>query len=128
MIGVGDSKDDDENVPALFDGRNDDTDDCVSNPCAVCIFKTAGLMPTKANVNGKLRAIVTVKRSNLKSIPEDNDNVNNDDKTIDSNEENSKDLNDDDSSNISAVEEEVIIDEEYAPQCQNWMTAFAFYE
>jgi hypothetical protein len=37
-IGGGDSKDDDENVPALSDGRNDDADDDdddgVSNPCA----------------------------------------------------------------------------------------------
>jgi hypothetical protein len=130
-IGGGDSKDDDENVPALSDGRNDDADDDddgVSDHCVVSAFKTVGLMPTEANVNGKLRAIVKIKRSNLKSIAEDNDNVNDDDKTVDSNENNSKDSNDDNSSNDSAGGEDVIIDEEDAPQSQNWMTAFASYE
>jgi hypothetical protein len=132
-IGGGDSKDDDENVPALSDGRNDDADydddnDGVLNPCVVRVFKTVGLMPTEANVNRKLRAIAKIKRSNLKSIAEDNDNVSDDDKTIDSNADNSKDSNDNDISNDSAGEEDVIIDEEDAPQSQNWMTAFASYE
>ena len=93
---------------------------------SVGAFKALGLMPTEVNINGKVRKIVKVKRSALKSITEDSIsslNVVGDD--------NSNDLNVTiDSSNDSSVEvgEDVIIDEEDAPQSQNWMTAFASYD
>jgi hypothetical protein len=121
-IGGGDSKHDDENVSALSDGRaNDDDDGGISDPLVV------GLMPKEVYVNGKLRKIVKAKRSALKTIGEDSiDNSEDviDDSNDDSNDD--SDSNDDDSSNDSSGED-VIIDEEDAPQSQNWMTAFASY-
>ena len=88
--------------------------------------RSIGLMPSEVNINGKVRKIVKVKRSTLKSITEDPiDGLN----VVD--DDNSNDLNDNiDSSNDSSDEvgEDVIIDEEDAPQSQNWMTAFASYD
>ena len=120
-----DRSNDVENQPVLL--RHDGSaDDSVGAFKAVGAVKAVGLMPTEVNINGKVRKILKVKRSALKSITEDSIsslNVVGDD--------NSNDLNVTiDSSNDSSVEvgEDVIIDEEDAPQSQNWMTAFASYD
>ena len=89
-----------------------------------------GLMPTERIINGKVRKILKAKRSALKSITEDSIvNLNEEDKTDLNTEDNSKQNDDEkvDSSNGSSGED-VIIDEEDAPQSQNWKTAFASYE
>ena len=88
------------------------------------------LMPNERIINGKVRKILKAKRSALKSITEDLIvNLNEEDKTDLNTEDNSKQNDDEkvDSSNGSSGED-VIIDEEDAPQSQNWMTAFASYE
>jgi hypothetical protein len=124
----------DENV--LSNGRDDDNDDDdngISDTCVVDTFKAVGVMPAEVNVNGKLRKIVKVKRSILKPIEESltsTDNSNDEDGIDLKDDDNSQDSNDDgnkdDSSNDSSGED-VIIDEEDAPQSQNWTTAFAPY-
>jgi hypothetical protein len=127
-IGGGDSNVD-GNVPTLCDGLvNDDDDDDVSDPCVVGAFKTVGLLPTEVNVNGKLRKIVKVKRSILKSVAEHSFDNSNGEDGVDFKKDNSEDLNDDDSNDDSSDDssgEDVIIDELDAPQSQNWTTAFA---
>ena len=122
----------------LLDGSADDAadDNSFLDPHSVRAFKAVGLMPTEVNIKGKLRRIVKVKRLGLKSITEDSIaedsivNLNEEDKNDLKDDNNSKDSNDDekvDSSNGSSGDD-VIIDEEDAPQSQNWMTAFASYE
>jgi len=121
-------------VPALSNGRDDDDndDDSIFSPRVVA-FDAASIIPIKANFNGKLRKIVKVKRSSLKSVAEHSfDNSNGEDgvdlkkdNSEDSNDDDSKDSNDDSSNDSSG--EDVIIDEEDAPQSQNWTTAFASY-
>ena len=121
-----------ENQAVLLrhDGSADDS---------VCAFKAVGSMPTEVNSNGKVRKIVKVKRSILKSITEsliDNRNLNGEDGADlknnngeDSNYDSDDEYNNDnnyDSSNHSSSED-VIVDEEDAPQSQNWSTAFASY-
>ena len=121
-----------ENQAVLLrhDGSADDS---------VCAFKAVGSMPTEVNSNGKVRKIVKVKRSILKSITEsliDNRNLNGEDGADlknnngeDSNYDSDDGYNNDnnyDSSNHSSSED-VIVDEEDAPQSQNWSTAFASY-
>jgi len=121
LCGGVDRSNDVENQPAfLLDGSAND----VSDPHCVGAFKAVELMPTEVNINGKLRKIVKVKRSALKSITEDSIDNSNEEDQNDLNDDNSNDSNDDDSSNDSSGED-VIIDEEDAPQSQNWMTAFA---
>ena len=100
---------------------------------SVGAFKALGLMPTEVNINGKVRKIVKVKRSALKSIEETstltNLNLNEDEDGIDlKDDDNSNDLNEDDKdqSNEGSTEG-IIVDEEDAPQSQNWKTAFAPY-
>jgi hypothetical protein len=127
--GGGHSNNDVENQPAfLLDGNADDAadDDSISDPHYVGAFKAVGLMPTEVNIKGKLRAIVKVKRLALKSITEDSIDNSNEEDQIDLNDDNndSNDDDNDDSSNGSSGEE-VFIDEEDAPQSQNWTTAFA---
>ncbi|OEU13839.1 hypothetical protein FRACYDRAFT_242191 [Fragilariopsis cylindrus CCMP1102] len=85
-----------------------------------------------ANVNDKLKS--TVAHSGLKSIAEDSINNSNEEDVIDLNGNNSKDLkddngslSDDDDSSNDYPGEGVIIDDEDAPQSQNWKTAFAPY-
>ena len=84
------------------------------------------------NVNDKLKS--TVAHSGLKSIAEDSINNSNEEDVIDLNGNNSKDLkddngslSDDDDSSNDYPGEGVIIDDEDAPQSQNWKTAFAPY-
>jgi hypothetical protein len=118
-----DRSNDVENQPAfLLDGSTDD----VSDSHSVGGFKAVGWMPTEVNINGKLRKIAKVKRSALKPITEHSiDNSNEKDQIDlndlnDDNDDNSNDSNDDDnddSSNDSSGED-VIIDEEDAPQSQ----------
>jgi hypothetical protein len=128
-----------ENVPALSDGRgidddangddddDDDDDDGTLDPRALKAFQTATRIIVKVKS--------TVKRSSLKSIAEHSINNSNEEDVINLNDnddndnikDSNEDGNNDDSSNDSAGED-VIIDEEDAPQSQNWMTAFASYE
>ena len=132
----------DGKVPALSDGRADDDDGGgIFDPCVVGALKTAELMPKVVNVSGKLRVIVKAKHSILKSIAEDLTEKN-EEGIIDLNGGNSKNLDDDggssnddggsssdddDDSSTDFSSEDVIVDDEDAPQSQNWMTAFAPY-
>jgi hypothetical protein len=132
-VGGGDSNGGSEKVEPLSNccSIDNDEDDDIQDPCVVGALKTVKLMPTEVNVNGELREIVKLKRSTLKSIleqpnDEDNDNINDDKKSVASNEDNSEDSCADYGS--SNDDEDVLIDEEEAPQSQNWTTAFTSYE
>ena len=130
-IGSSDRNNDAENQPGfLLDGSANDGagDDSISNPHSVGAFKTVGPMPAEVKIKGKVRSIVKVKRYALESITEDSiDNLNDKDQNDLNKDNNSKDSNDgdNDSSNDGV---DVLIDEEDAPQSQNWSTAFASYE
>ena len=126
LVCIDDKKNNgDENVPPSLSERR--------TTCVVGAFKAARLMPTESKINGEVRKIVKVKRSALKSIEEGSTltNLNEDEDGNDiKDDDNSKDSNEDDdgSSNDSSGGEDVIIDEEDAPQSQNWKTAFASYD
>jgi hypothetical protein len=131
--GGGDIKNgNNENAPALWYGRNDD--DGIADPSVVEPNESVNV-----KVSDKVKSFVAY--SGLKSIAEDSINNLNEEDVIDLNGDNSKDLkddngsssddnssssDDDDSSNDSSGEK-IIIDDEDAPQSQNWMTAFASY-
>ena len=123
--GGGDINGNSENAPAL--GYSHADDDGISDPCVVGPNKSVN-----ANDNDKPKSIVA--HSGLKSIAEDPINNSNEEDVIDLNGNNSKDLkddngslSDDDDSSNDYRGEDVIIDDEDAPQSQNWMTAFAPY-
>ncbi|OEU09664.1 hypothetical protein FRACYDRAFT_247919 [Fragilariopsis cylindrus CCMP1102] len=133
-------------LPALsnvcVDDDDDDNDSGISDPCVVSTFESVGLLK-EVRVGGKLRVMLKAKRSILKSIPEQlNDKVNDrikdddDEKSVHLNEDKGNDSNDDSSSNDNRNDDEsldtssgkdFIIDDEDAPQSQNWKTAFASY-